>query len=162
SLLPAGAVRERADLVARIAGSRRRCGRAFASREALESALRAVDGVDETVARGLQAELALDHLWHGRREPALAAARALRRSALQDGDRLRAALAAAATSLVEGEAGEIEAAVASLDEAREAFAAVSDDELVQRLSIAFYVGLAALRLERVDEAVAAVERGLEV
>ena len=53
-------------------------------------------------------------------------------------------------------------ALTSLIEAQAAFAALRDDELSERICVAFYLGLAALRLERADAALSHVTRGLDV
>jgi DNA-binding CsgD family transcriptional regulator len=53
-------------------------------------------------------------------------------------------------------------AFAELEEAQAAFAAITDQQLADRLYVAFYLGVAELRLERADDAYAHVSRGLEV
>jgi DNA-binding CsgD family transcriptional regulator len=162
ALLPAARACDRARLVARIAGSRRRCGRPFASRAALEDALRAVAGCDEGIARDIQVERAIDALWHARFDVTRSAAAEVMRTAREEPDPILIALAAALTSLADAARGRIEPAQALLVEAHAAFRAVTDDELVQRLSVSFYVALAALRLEAVDDALADIGRGLDL
>jgi len=151
----------RADLIAKIAYVKRRSGRPFDSRPALEHALESLAGADSTASADLRLELALHSLWHDEFSALTELAEPLLRHAEDQHDLAMVALAAALRSLGSSEP-RVAAANDMLAKAEEAFAALSDEQLAGRIYVSFYLGLAELRLERAEEALRHANRGLEV
>jgi DNA-binding CsgD family transcriptional regulator len=162
ALAPAARPGARAGLIAKLAEARRRSGQPFESRALMLQALRSVADPRDAGARALRLELAIDHYWH--RE--FAQARPLVDEALADarerGDISAAALAAALRSLA-GSAGQrTDDALADLAEAEAALRRLTDEQLADRVYLGVYIGLAALRLEHLDDVLAHVHRCFRV
>src|SRR5205807_1829028 len=110
----------------------------------------------------VQLELALDRFWHNEFGPMLDLTKRFGSAARDRGDSPILCLAASLSSLARSSDRKVDDAAADLAEAEQAYAAVSDDQLAERIYVSFYVALAAERLERADDALAHLNRGLEV
>ena len=152
----------RAELVAKLAYAKRRCGRPFDSRELLENALESLSPRDSPEALSMSLELALDQLWHGEITPMHQRASEVASIAHERADIAMTSIAAALISLAHSASDRIAEARAELAEALEAHAALTDEQLAERVYLSFYVGLAALRLEQADDALTCVHRGIDV
>ena len=162
SLASSGAVGVRGDLIAKLAEARRRGGRPFASRADLEHTMESLTGADGSTALAVRLELAMDRYWHGDFERVRELAAEVLEVAREQHDQLLVCLAASLRSLAFSYECEIEAALAELQEAQAAFAALPDERLAERIYLTHYISEAALRLERADDALAHFRRGLEV
>ncbi|MGH8896461.1 MAG: helix-turn-helix transcriptional regulator [Egibacteraceae bacterium] len=157
-----GCVALRVRLVALCAGVERLLGRHQDAHARLMGALRGMDDDRCPEAVALTIELAVDALYASDltsarvwAEQACAAAQAL-------DDRSLAVTAAGALALVEYALGDTGSAGAHLDEAAALFDELADDELAVRLDAAYYVGWAEFFMERFDDAVRHLERGVVV
>src|SRR5215831_12136703 len=162
ALAPSGQPGARAELIAKLAEARRRSGQPFESRALLRQALRSVADRGDAGAQALRLELAIDHYWH--RE--FAQVRPLADQALADartrGETSAVALAAALRSLA-GSAGQRTGdALADLAEAEAALRQLTDEQLAHRVYLGVYIGLAALRLEHLDDVLTHVHRCFQV
>jgi DNA-binding CsgD family transcriptional regulator len=159
-LAPSSQPVARAELIAKLSEARRRSGQPFASRELLLSALSALDDrAPPTAQVALRLELAIDHVWH--RE--WAHARRLTDDVLATAaDDSVVALAASVRSLAASGELRTDDAVHDLVVASEALHRLSEDQLAQRVYLGVYVGLAALRVERLDQVLAVLHRSLGV
>jgi DNA-binding CsgD family transcriptional regulator len=155
-------VETRAELVARLAYARRRSGGPFDSRQPLEQALESLDSRDGPAGLSVQVELALDRFWHDEFGPMRTLTERLAIIAGERGDLSMGTLAAALGSLAAGAEGSVGDARECLAQAQNAYAGLSDAELAERIYVSFYVSLAAVRLERADDAVNHLNRGLDV
>jgi DNA-binding CsgD family transcriptional regulator/tetratricopeptide (TPR) repeat protein len=162
ALVPPSQLRRRADVIARLAYAKRRSGRPFDSRVVLQNALDSLPPGDDPPALSLRMELALDQFWHDEFDAMGDLAGHLLVAARERGDQPMISLSAALTSLAASSERRLEEAVASLTEAQAAFGALADYELAEWIYVSFYVGLAALRLERAEDALTHVGRGLDV
>jgi len=160
-IVPGEQAEMRAGVTAKIAYVKRRSGRPFDSRPVLERALDSLAGREGTASSDLRLELALHSLWHEEFASLLALAEHLLAVARDRGDLAMIALSAALRSLASSEHS-VASALAELGEAEEAFAALPDEQLAGRIYVSFYLGLAALRLERADDALRHTNRGLEL
>ena len=161
ALVPTDETEMRASVTAKIAYVKRRSGRPFDSRPALERALESLAGAERAASSDLRLELALHSLWHDEFASLSALAGRLRAVARDSGDLAMIALSAALCSLASSERS-IATALAELAEAEEAFVALPDEQLAGRIYVSFYLGFAALRLERSAEALRHTNRGLEL
>jgi DNA-binding NarL/FixJ family response regulator len=161
ALVPADQAEVRADVTAKIAYVKRRSGRPFDSRPALEHALETLDSPDSQASTDLRLELALHSLWHDESAALTELAKPLLTLARDQNDLAMVALAAALCSLGCTEP-RVAAGRGELAVAEEAFAALSDEQLAGRIYVSFYLALAELRLERADQARRQANRGLEV
>ena len=162
ALAPSAQPGARAELIAKLAEARRRSGQPFESRALLRQALASVADPGDAGAQALRLELAIDHYWH--RE--FAQVRQLVDLALADarkrGETSAVALAAALRSLA-GSAGQRTGdALADLAEAEAALRRLTDEQLASRVYLGVYLGLAALRLEHLDDVLANVHRCFRV
>jgi ATP/maltotriose-dependent transcriptional regulator MalT len=162
SLASPDKVETRAELIATLAYARRRSGHPFDSRAPLEQALASLAQPDGPAGRSVQLELALDRFWHEQFGPMLDLTKRFGSAARDRGDAAIVCLAASLSSLAHSSDRELDHAVADLTEAQRAYAGVSDDQLAERIYVSFYVALAAQRIERADDALAHLNRGLEV
>lgn len=162
SLTSGGQIAVRGDLIAKLAEARRRGGRPFASRADLEHTTESLTGADDSIALAVRLELAMDRYWHGDFERVRELAAEVLDVAGGQHDQLLVCLAASLKSLAYSYECEIEAALAELQEAQAAFAALPDERLAARIYLTHYISEAALRLERADDALAHVRRGLDV
>lgn len=162
ALVPPGQPRRRADVIARLAYAKRRSGRPFDSRVVLQNALDSLPPGDEPPVLSLRMELALDQFWHDEFDAMGDLAGQLLAAARKRGDQPMISLSAALTSLAASSERRLEEAVASLAAAQAAFGALADYELAESIYVSFYVGLAALWLERPGDALTHVGRGLDV
>jgi DNA-binding CsgD family transcriptional regulator len=161
ALVPADEAEVGAEMTAKIAYVKRRSGRPFDSRLALEHALETLGSPDSKASADLRLELALQSLWHDEPAALTDLAMPLLRLAREQHDLPMVTLAAALCSLGCTEP-RVAAGRGELAEAEEAFAALSDEQLAGRIYVSFYLGMAELRLERADEALKHANRGLEV
>ena len=162
ALAPSAQPGARAELIAKLAEARRRSGQPFESRALLRQALASVADPGDAGAQALRLELAIDHYWH--RE--FAQVRQLVDLALADarkrGETSAVALAAALRSLA-GSAGQRTGdELADLAEAEAALRRLTDEQLASRVYLGVYLGLAALRLEHLDDVLAHVHRCFRV
>jgi len=162
SLASSDKVEARAELIARLAYARRRSGRPFDSRAALEQALDSLAHADGPAGLSVQLELAMDRLWHDEFASVGDVTDHLASVAREREDPSMIGLVAALSSLAKSSQRRIEEALADLVEAKKAYDALPDDQLAERIYISFYVSLAAVRLERADDARALLHRGLEL
>jgi len=162
SLASAEKAETRAELIARLAYARRRSGGPFDSRVVLGQALESLAHPDARAGLSVQVELAIDRLWHGELAPTRELTKHLASVARERDDPQMISLAAALSSLANSSEAHIEEALADLAEAQKAYTTLRDDQLAERIYIAFYVSLAALRLEHADDALALVDRGLDL
>jgi DNA-binding CsgD family transcriptional regulator len=159
-LVPAERAEERAALIVQIATAKRQTGHPLESRALVEDALvslRDHDGVD---ALTLRVELALGRYFAGDFREMRELAAALGRIAGERADSLLAALAAALVSVADVSLGRIPDGMTALREARVAFDSLSDERLAARVDLCGWIGLAAVRLERIDDALRCARRGL--
>jgi ATP/maltotriose-dependent transcriptional regulator MalT len=155
-------VEARAELIARLAYARRRSGRPFDSRVALERALGSLAEPDGGAGISVQLELAIDRLWHDEFGPIHELTEHLRAVAREREELWMISLAAALSSLARSSERQVDEAREDLAEAATAYVALPDERLAERIYISYYLSLAAVRLERADDALAYVKRGLEL
>lgn len=161
ALLPPDRVRERAELVVRIAFAKRMSGRPFESRALVERALESLPPESSAVL-GLTLELALDHYWRGEFAQMYDVARDVSSSARRCGEQLFASWAAALCSLASTSMNRPAEGLVELGEAEVAYGAVSDEQLAEHIDVAGYLAQAASALERIDDALEYVRRGLRL
>jgi DNA-binding CsgD family transcriptional regulator len=151
---------ERAALIVDIAAAQRSIGHRPSSRALLEGALVSLADHDAEPALSLRLELAQDHYFSGD----FAAARDLLAGSVpalaRRGDPLLGCLALSLTAAAEASLGRLAAAAQALDGAEAAFRALDDELLGTRSDLCGWIGLAAIRLERIDDALAFARRGL--
>ncbi len=153
---------ERAQVVAQIVFARRMSGRPLDSRALV---LRALDSLrpDSSAALALTLELALDHYWRGEFEQMQRIAdKVLGHARDRPEQLLMLSWAAALCSIANSSLDRPAAGLQALNEAKAAFAEVSDEELAERLDVAGYVAQAASVLEQTDDALECARRGLRV
>lgn len=161
TLVPPDQAASRAALIARLAYAKRRSGRPFDSRLMLETALASLGREDSAAVASLRLELALDQFWHDEFASMSSLAEQLLAGAHQRADPGMITISAALASLASSERGAANA-LPALAEAQHAFDGLTDEQLAERIYVSFYVGLAGLRLERADDALANANRGLDV
>jgi ATP/maltotriose-dependent transcriptional regulator MalT len=162
ALVPAGATRTRAEVLTNRAEARRRGGRSFVAPAELERALAALSNPEGEAAQALRLELAMNRYWHADFSRVRELAVTVRAEAQDRGDQLLVCLAASLSSLADICDRRVGDALASFHEAQAAFTTLSDERLAERIYIGHYLGQAALRLERADDALAHIERCFEV
>jgi DNA-binding CsgD family transcriptional regulator len=162
ALVPPDQVRARADLIAKLAEARRRSGLPFESRALLASALESPDELGGPVARAVRLELAIDHYWHGEFGPLRPLAEQLLEDARDRNDSSMVGIAAALRSLANTAEQRTDDALTDLAEAEAALSELTDEQLADRVYLGVYIGLAALRLERVEDVLTHVRRCYEV
>jgi len=162
SLTPSDEPERRAELIAMLAYARRRSGHPFDSRAPLEHALGSLARPDGPAGLNVQLELALDRFWHEQFAPMLDLTERFGSVARERGDTPMISLAASLSSVAHSSEREVEHARADLTEAQEAYASITDDQLAERIYVSFYVAHAAERLEQADDALAHLNRGLDV
>ncbi|HSE81226.1 MAG TPA: BREX system ATP-binding domain-containing protein [Gaiellaceae bacterium] len=161
-LLPPNAVVRRVELTAHCAAVEHWLGRHEEAHRRLVRAWEDLPDPSTAEAVVLQIELAVDGLYEldfeqtvETGERALATARAV-------GDRALVALAASALCLGETLAGRIDDARRHLEDALVAVDRLPDLELAPRLEALYYLAWAETYLERYDDALARVDRGLSI
>ncbi len=148
----------RADLIVKIANAKRRTGGPLESRELLVRTLESLESENPAVAP-LLVEIAFNDYWRGE----FAQARTLARAVMAGRtDPLTAFVAAMLSSLSNCSEGRVAEALVDLDEAQRALALLSDDRLVESIDLIQGIASAALRLERIDDTLALLERGFVV
>jgi len=160
--LPADAVAERVELVARVAAVEHWLGRHAEAHRRLERAWASLPERDTAAAAALQVELAVDALYRlddaraiAMGADALAAARTL-------GDGVLIATAAAALALAQAGCGQVAAARTHRDEASGQIERLEDAQLAGHLEALYYLGWAESYLERYDRALALADRGIAI
>ena len=162
ALAPSAQPDARAELIAKLAEARRRSGQPFESRELLLQALHSLGAPDGAAVQALELELAIDHYWHREFEQTWALAGRTLADARERRDTSTVALAAALRSLA-GSAGQrTDDALLDLAEAEAALRRLTDEQLAYRVYLGVYIGLAALRLEHLDEVLSHVHRCFRV
>ena len=161
ALLPAERVRERAEVVAKIAFAKRMSGRPLESRGLAQVALQSFPA-ESPSALVLRLELAIDRYWRGEFAHMYELARNVLRAACDCGEQLLTSWAAALCSLADISRDRTSEAAAELQDAELAFSAVSDEELAEHIDVAGYLAQAAAALERTDDALDHVRRGLRL
>ena len=137
-------------------------GRPLDSRALVQRALDPL-APESSDAMALTLELALDHYWRGEfAEMQRIADEVLIRARDQSGQLLITSWAAAMCSIAHSSLDRPAAGREALEDAKAAFADVSDEELAERLDVAGYVAQAASALEQTDDALACARRGLRV
>ncbi len=160
-LLPPDETR-RAQLIAQIVFARRMGGRPLDSRALVLDALDSL-APDSSAAMALTLELALDHYWRGEfAEMERIAGDVQVRARAQPDQLLVLSWAAALCSIANSSLGRPAAGLVGLEEAKSAFARLSDEELAERLDVSGYVAQAASALEQTDDALECARRGLRV
>jgi ATP/maltotriose-dependent transcriptional regulator MalT len=71
-------------------------------------------------------------------------------------------IAAALLTMADSSEHRIAEAQVNLSQARDAYAALSDEQLAERIYVSYYIGVAALRLEEADDALACAQRGIDI
>jgi len=160
-LVPNHELTMRADVIAQLAYARRRGGRPFASRGLLESTLESLGGRRCSASANLRLELAFHRYWHDELDALADLAEQVLRAGREEADLAIITLGAALSSLAFAESS-APRALAALAEAEEAFAALPEEQLAQRVYVSFYIGMAELRIERADQGFAHAQRGLDV
>ena len=153
---------QRAELIARLAEARRRSGQSFESRALLLDALDSLGDFEGEPAEAVRLELAIDHYWHHEFEQARPLVETALAAAHLRGDASAIALAAALRSLCRTAELRTADALADFYEAGAALQKLTDAELAARVYLGVYVGLAALRLEHLDDTLRFVDRCLQV
>ena len=161
TLVPQEHVRERADLIVKIADVKQHSVRRFESQALLKQALESLPAAGGPTATALRVELAHDHFWRGEfpQMRQIASGVSTRAGARE---RPMIILAQVLTSLADFYQAHIAEAETELAEAERALAALPDELVAERLMLSTQIGLAACRLERFDDARAHVRRGLHV
>jgi ATP/maltotriose-dependent transcriptional regulator MalT len=159
--LPAEYAEERARLVARIAFAKRMSGRPLESRGLVEQALRSLPA-ESSAALALTLELAIDHYWRGEFGPMREVAGGVWDRAREWDERVYATWAGALCSLASASANRLADARAELAEVDSACAALSDEQLAERIDVLGYIAQASSLLERSDDAVEYARRGLRL
>ena len=162
ALVPREATRMRAELLAKRAEARRRGGRSFVSPAELERALAALPDSEAETAQALRLELAMNRYWHADFAHVRELAATVLDAAPDGVDQLLVCLAASLSSLADICDRRVGDALARFVEAQAAFTALADERVAERIYIGHYLGEAALRLERADDARADMERCFEV
>ena len=148
----------RADLIVKIANAKRRTGGPLESAALLVRTLESLESENPAVAP-LLVEIAFNDYWRGE----FAQARTLARAVMAGRtDPLTAFVAAMLSSLSNCSEGRVAEALVDLDEAQRALALLSDDRLVESIDLIQGIASAALRLERIDDTLALLERGFVV
>ena len=160
AIVPGHRTSDRAALVVQIAAAKRETGHPLESRALLERALDAVRATDPTAALALRSELVIDRFYRGDFAPMEQLAVTVRDDARSSGDDLLACLGDALASIAALSQGRIDRGRDHLARAQAGFEALSDERLVARLDLCGWVGLAALRLERAEQALEPVARGI--
>ncbi len=161
-LLPEDAVARRIELTALCAAVEHWQGRHEDAHRRLVRAWEELADQGTPEAAALQIELAVDGLYELDFEQTLTMGRTALETARALGDRALHAAAAAALTLGEASAGEIEAAREHYAEALEEIDRLSDAELAPRLEALYYLGWAENYLEHYDAAIAHVDRGIAI
>ena len=158
ALVPTDDPVARAELIVKIANAKRRTGGPLESRALLVRTLESLESENPAVAP-LLVEIAFNDYWRGE----FAQARTLARAVMAGRtDPLTAFVAAMLSSLSNCSEGRVAEALVDLDEAQRALALLSDDRLVESIDLIQGIASAALRLERIDDTLALLERGFVV
>ena len=161
SLLPAERVKERAEVVAKIAFAKRMSGRQFESRELVQSTRDSLPP-DSTPALVLTLELALDRYWRGEFELMHDVAAEVLRTACDRGEQLFVSWAAALCSTASVAQDRPTQGRLEFDQAESAFRQVSDQQLAAHIDVAGYLAQAAAAFELIDSALDHGRRGLRL
>ncbi|HSY38575.1 MAG TPA: hypothetical protein VLA79_03575, partial [Polyangia bacterium] len=153
---------ERAALIVEIAAAERQLGHRLESRALLERALVSLGDHDGELRLSLRLELAQDSYLSGDFDGVRGLVAGLEPASGCDGDRLLGCLASALTAAAEASLGRLAPAAQALDRAEVAFRDLDDERLATRVDLCGWIGLAAIRLERIDDALAFARRGLVV
>ncbi len=151
---------ERAALVVDVAAARRRLGLRVESRSLLELVLGSLGDADDGLALNLTLELAQDSYFSGDFADVRELVASLEPSLRRAGDALLGCLASALTAASEASLGRLVPAARALDLAEAAFRDLDDERLATRIDLCGWIGLAAIRLERADDALVFARRGL--
>ena len=162
SLVPREATAARAELLTKRAEARRRGGRPFDSRAGLEGALAALPDPEGHAAHAMRLELAMNRYWHADFGQVRDLAAVVLAAARDQPDELLVGLAASLASLADSGERRFDDALLRLREGQAAFGAFGDGRLAERIYLGHYLGEAALRFERAEEAIAQIERCFEV
>jgi DNA-binding CsgD family transcriptional regulator len=161
ALVPPEQVRERAEMIVKIADVKQHSVRRFESQAQLKEALASFPIPDSPTALALRLELAHDHFWRGEFSNMRQVAGGASELALGHSEPMLI-LAQVLASLADLYRGRVDEARAELDQAERALAALPDQLLAKRMMLSTQIGLAACRLERFDDARAHVRRGLRI
>jgi DNA-binding NarL/FixJ family response regulator len=159
--LPAEYAEEHARLVARIAFAKRMSGRPLESRSLVEDALSTLPA-ESGEALALTLELAIDHYWRGEFGPMHDVAAGVWSRAREWDEGLYATWAGALCSLASASANRLADARAELAEVERECAALSDEQLAERIDVLGYIAQASSLLERSGDAVAYARRALRL
>jgi DNA-binding NarL/FixJ family response regulator len=162
ALVPRETSRARAEMLANRAEARRRGGRPFVSCAELERPLGALSDSEIETAQALRLELAMNRYWHADFAQVRELGATVLRAARERDDQLLVCLAATLSSLADSADRRLDDATAGFREAHSAFAGLADERIAERIYIGHYLGEAALRLERADDARACIDRCFEV
>jgi DNA-binding NarL/FixJ family response regulator len=151
---------ERAALVVDVAAARRRLGLRLESRSLLEHALGSLGDSEDGLALSLALELAQDSYFSGHFGEVLDLVTRFEAALQRHGDALLGCLASALVAAAEASLGRLAPAARALDLAEAAFRNLDDERLAACVDLCGWIGLAAIRLERIDDALAFARRGL--
>jgi DNA-binding CsgD family transcriptional regulator/tetratricopeptide (TPR) repeat protein len=161
-LLPADAAAHRVELTARCAGLEHWLGRHEDAHRRLVRAWEDLGDRSTAAAAALQIELAIDGIYELDFDQAVPMGRAALATAHQVGDAVLVAAAASALCLVEVAAGLVADARERHAEAIAIIDRLPDAELAPRIESLYYLGWAENYLEHYPEAIAHVDRGIEI
>jgi ATP/maltotriose-dependent transcriptional regulator MalT len=159
--LPAEYAEERARLVARIAFAKRMSGQPLESRSRVQDALASLPP-ESSAALALTLELAIDHYWRGEFGPMHEVAERVWAHAREWDERLYATWAGALCSLASASTDRLAEARAELAEVESACAALSDEQLAERIDVLGYIAQASSLLERSEDVVEYARRALRL
>jgi DNA-binding CsgD family transcriptional regulator len=161
-LLPEESVARRVELTALCAAVEHWLGRHEEAHRRLVRAWEELPERETAEATALQIELAVDGLYENDFEQTREMGAGALETARRLGDRPLIASAAAALALGESAEGRIEDACRHRDEALEQIERLSDTELAPRLEALYYLAWAENYLERYDQAIEHVDRGIAI
>ncbi|MBV9607191.1 MAG: AAA family ATPase [Solirubrobacterales bacterium] len=159
--LPPDAGEERAKVVARIAFAKRMSGRPLESRSLVEQTLASLPP-DSVGALTLTLELAIDHYWRGEFGAMHEVAAQVWYQARDRDEWFFTTWAGALCSLASASENRLAQARTELGDAEATCAALSDDELAERIDVLGYLAQASSLLERPDDALAYARRGMRL
>jgi DNA-binding NarL/FixJ family response regulator len=161
-LLPPDAVARRVELTAHCAAVEHWLGHHAEAHRRLTQAWNDLPDGMTAEAAVIEIELAVDGLYESDFEQAVEMGRRALATAAEVADPALRASAAAALCLAETVAGDIEAARGHREEARAGVDGLSDAEIAPRLEALYHLAWAEIYLERYEDALAHVERGIAV
>lgn len=160
ALVPPDRPGDHAAIVVQIAAAKRQAGHPTESRALLERALHALTSADPESSLALRSELVIDRFYRGDFAAMKRLAIAVRDDASAAGAPLTESLASALASIAASSLGRIDRALDEFARAHAIFCTLSDEALSAGIELCGWLGLAAIRVERVTETLDYVQRGI--